>query len=172
MSPTAPFRRLTRAFLAPLLLGLLLGAALPAGAADKAQYPKFNSLRAAEVNLRVGPGEQYPVQWVYRRKGLPVEVIDGYDVWRKIRDWQGTTGWVHQRMLAPARTIIVKTDTRTIYREPARDSGSLARLEPGVVAKLLECRNAWCRIETQPQGIRGWLLRSEIWGVYPDEVVE
>src|SRR5665213_859399 len=73
---------------------------------------------------------------------------------------------------APARTIIVKTDTRTIYREPARDSGSLARLEPGVVAKLLECRNAWCRIETQPQGIRGWLLRSEIWGVYPDEVVE
>jgi SH3-like domain-containing protein len=156
---------------AALLLACAL--ALPAAAADKPPLPHFMSLRSNEVNLRAGPGEQYPIQWVYRRKGLPVEIIDSYDVWRHVRDWQGTIGWIQVRLLSATRTVIIKADTRTIYQEPARDSPALAKLEPGVIANLLECRNAWCRVETRGRRVvRGWLLRSEIWGVTADEIVE
>jgi SH3-like domain-containing protein len=141
--------------------------------ADDKPYPShFASLRVSEVNLRSGPGTKYAIQYVYHHQGLPVEIIGQYDVWRKIRDWQGSVGWVQMRMITPARTVIIKGDTRTIYRDPARDSPALAKLEPGVVAKLLECSNAWCKIETEKQGIKGWLLRSEVWGVYADEVVQ
>ena len=77
---------------AALLLACAL--ALPAAAADKPQSPHFMSLRSNEVNLRAGPGEQYPIHWVYRRKGLPIEILDSYDVWRHVRDWQGTEGWI------------------------------------------------------------------------------
>ena len=69
--------------------------------------PRFISLRADRVNMRTGPGGQYPIEWLYRRRSLPVEVIAEYKNWRKIRDWQGTQGWVHQSMLSRHRTIIV-----------------------------------------------------------------
>jgi SH3-like domain-containing protein len=158
--------------LALIALLVLLSASFAARADDKPYASHFASLRVSEVNLRSGPGTKYPIQYVYHHKGLPVEIIGEYDVWRKLRDWQGSVGWVHERMISPARTVIIKADTRTIYRDPARDSPALAKLEPGVVAKLLECSNAWCKIETEKQNIKGWLLRSEVWGVYPDEVVQ
>ena len=154
-----------------LLVFLFTGASL-SRADDKPYASHFASLRVSEVNLRSGPGAKYAIQFVYHHKGLPVEIIGQYDVWRKIRDWQGSVGWVHERMISPARTVIIKADTRTIYRDPARDSPALAKLEPGVVAQLLECSNAWCKIETEKQNIKGWLLRSEVWGVYPDEAVQ
>lgn len=162
----------SRSQFAFVALVVLLFAAVPASADDKPGVPRFASLRVGEVNLRSGPGTKYPIQFVYHHKGLPVEILSEYDIWLKVRDWQGSEGWVHERMITPARTVIIKTDTRTIYRDPARDSPALAKLEPGVVARLLECRNAWCRIETEKQNIKGWLLRSEVWGVYPDEVVQ
>ena len=162
----------SRSQFAFVALAVLLFAAVPARADDKPGVPRFASLRVGEVNLRSGPGTKYPIQFVYHHKGLPVEILSEYDIWLKVRDWQGSEGWVHERMITPARTIIIKTDTRTIYRDPARDSPALAKLEPGVVARLLECRNAWCRIETEKQTIKGWLLRTEVWGVYPDEVVQ
>ena len=162
----------SRSQFAFVALAVLLFAAVPARADDKPGVPRFASLRVGEVNLRSGPGTKYPIQFVYHHKGLPVEILSEYDIWLKVRDWQGSEGWVHERMITPARTVIIKTDTRTIYRDPARDSPALAKLEPGVVARLLECRNAWCRIETEKQNIKGWLLRSEVWGVYPDEVVQ
>ena len=76
--------------------------------------PRFVSLRAAEVNMRTGPGVQYPVEWVYRRQALPMEVIAEYGTWRKVRDWQGTQGWVHQSMLGGRRTLIVTGKVRTV----------------------------------------------------------
>jgi SH3-like domain-containing protein len=154
------------------LLVLLLAIPALSRADDKPYASHFASLRVSEVNLRSGPGTKYAIQYVYHHKGLPVEIIGQYDVWRKIRDWQGSVGWVHERMISPARTVIIRADTRTIYRDPARDSPALAKLEPGVVVQLLECSNAWCKIETEKQNIKGWLLRSEVWGVYPDEVVQ
>jgi SH3-like domain-containing protein len=159
----------------PILAGLLLGAgqsgaAEALGSETKLPLPRFVSLRSDEVNLRTGPGTTYPIDWVYVRRGLPVEVIAEFDVWRRIRDWQGTVGWVHQSMLAGRRTILVAGGDRKLMREPAESAPVVARLAPGVIGWLLECDTAWCRIEVE--GYRGWLQRDEFWGSYPRESVE
>jgi len=162
----AGMNRVFRAgFVALVLLLPLAAAAVETGPA----LPRFAALRSNEVNLRTGPGKQYPIEWVYRRKGFPVEVVAKFDVWRKVRDWQGTEGWVHQRMIAEARTVIVRGEVRQLHGEPDPSSPVVARAEPGVVARLLECQGAWCRVEVQ--NVRGWFSRNEIWGVYPDEDV-
>ncbi len=164
MSSARAHARTFRPALAALLV-LLLTAAAPAE-----KTPRFVSLRADEVNLRAGPGERYPITWVYHRKGLPVEVTAEFDVWRKIRDAEGTIGWVQERMITGTRSVIVAGSLRTLRDAPDLNAPPVARAEAGVIAKLIECRGAWCRLETQ--GIKGWLPRDEMWGVYPDEVIE
>jgi SH3-like domain-containing protein len=152
-----------------LLVFALAFAASVSWAAEE-KVPHFASLRANEVNLRAGPGERYPIEWVYQRKGLPVEVTAQFDVWRKIRDSDGTEGWVHERMLTAQRSVIVKGAERALKSDPDVGANTVARAEPGVVARLIECRATWCRVETQ--GIKGWVQRADLWGVYPDETVE
>jgi SH3-like domain-containing protein len=152
-----------------VIAAFALAAALPVrGAEEKA--PHFAALRVDPVNLRTGPGERYPIEWVYKRKGLPVEITAEFDVWRKVRDSDGTEGWVHQRMLAAVRNVVVTGALRTLRTDPAPDAAAVARAEPGVIGHLLECRGAWCRVEAQ--GVKGWLQRSEIWGVLPNETVQ
>jgi SH3-like domain-containing protein len=143
-----------------------------ASAEDKSAptEPRFESLRWDKVNLRAGPGDQYPILWVLTRKGMPVEVVDRFDVWRKIRDWQGSVGWVHERMLMGNRTVIVTGMERTLHADPNETAKPVARAEPGVVGRLLACRGAWCRIEAQ--GVKGWIERRAIFGVTLDEVLE
>lgn len=166
-------RRLSTIFGLPRRLALLLllcGLGAGAVAADKAQpVPRFVSLRVDEVNLRTGPGERYPIDWVLIKKGLPVEIVQEFDVWRKIRDAQGSEGWVHQRMVTGTRNVVVTGETRLLRADADAAAPAVARAEPGVIARLLECRGPWCRVEAQ--GIKGWLKRGEVWGVYPDEVV-
>jgi len=152
-----------------------IGAAAAADAAKKGSglpLPRFVSLRAGEVNLRTGPGVQYPVDWVYQRQNLPVEIIAEYGTWRKVRDWQGTQGWVHQSMVAPKRTFIVTGDIRTIHRKSDPNSPAVARIEPGVIGRLIACPDVsgWCRVEVG--GLAGWLRRVEIWGINRDEVMQ
>lgn len=130
--------------------------------------PRFASLRASEVNLRRGPGERYPIDWVYRRRGLPIEIIDEFESWRRIRDHDGTVGWVHRSMLRGQRTVLVLGSMRSLRRDPDTQAPAVARLEPGVVARLETCRQVWCRVETG--GFGGWLRRQDIYGLYPDEI--
>ena len=111
---------LVAAFSAPALWAAAKGTGLP--------LPRFVSLRAGEVNRRTGPGVQYPVDWVYHRQRLPVEIIAEYGTWRKVRDWQGTQGWIHQSMVGAKRTFIVTGDTRTMRREDDSKSGPVHRL--------------------------------------------
>jgi SH3-like domain-containing protein len=140
------------------------------GSETNLPIPRFVSLRSNEVNLRAGPGTTYPVDWVYVRRGLPVEVIAEFDVWRKIRDWQNTVGWVHQSMLAGRRTILIVGADRVIRQEPGEAAAVVARLASGVIGRLLSCRDSWCQIEVQTY--RGWLRRDEFWGAYPDERIQ
>jgi SH3-like domain-containing protein len=155
-----------------LSTALALGASsASAGEAEPSEkLPRFVSLRSDQVNLRVGPGENYPIQWVLTRKEMPVEIIKEFEHWRMIHDWQGTEGWVHERMVSGKRTVVVKGSIRTLRRQPDLASEVVARAEPGVFAHLIECRGVWCRIDTAE--ITGWVQRSEIWGVYPDEAVQ
>ena len=160
--------------------GALLGAALlmgfaapaPAGEASGLPLPRFVSLRSDEVNLRAGPGQRYPIDWIYSRKDLPVEVIAEFEAWRKIRDWQGTEGWVHQSMLSGRRMMVVIGSQRVLRSGDSDGADALALAEPGVLGRLLQCpRNRdSCRVEINQ--IQGWFRRDEIWGVYKGEWIE
>ncbi len=131
--------------------------------------PRFVSLRAAEVNLRIGPGVRYPIDWVYHRRGLPVEVIDEFETWRHIRDHEGTTGWVHQSMLDGRRSVLVKPEAVLLRRRPAANAGAVVLLEPGVIAYLEGCEGVWCQVAVERHA--GWLRRVEVFGLYPDETL-
>lgn len=170
-------RRQTRHRSASCLLGVLATAfviaAPPAAAAEGEvgqRLPRFVSLRSDQVNLRVGPGENYPIEWVLTRKEMPVEIVKEFENWRMIRDWQGTEGWVHERMLTGKRAVVVKGGIRTLHRQPDPASPAVARAQPGVIARLLECRGDWCRIDAADHA--GWVQRGDLWGVYPDEIVQ
>lgn len=132
--------------------------------------PRFVSLRSAEVNLRTGPGFRYPIEWVYRRSGQPVEIVDEFDTWRRIRDWEGTSGWVHQSMLQGRRTVRVTESERLLYREPSPSAAPVARLAPGAIGGLNNCRAGWCRLDFS--GFVGWLPHDAFYGVYAEEALD
>ena len=134
--------------------------------------PRFVSLRAGEVNLRTGPGVQYPVDWVYLRLNLPVQIIAEYDTWRKIRDWQGTQGWVHQSMVSGTRTFIVTGKNRTIRRRSDSKSPPVATIEPSAIGTLISCSDlsGWGKVRANAK--KGWLRRVEFWGVLKKEIIE
>lgn len=133
--------------------------------------PRFVSLRSDQVNMRAGPGARYPVDWVYMRRELPVEVIQEYETWRKIRDPDGAEGWVHQSMLTGRRTIMVRKDKAMLRRTADDTASAAAYLSQGVVGKLLQCPKGsdYCRVEVE--GYQGWLRRNELWGAYKAEAI-
>ena len=133
--------------------------------------PRFAALRSDEVNLRTGPGTRYPIEWVYKRRDLPVVIEREFEVWRLIRDQEGVKGWVHQATLVGRRTVVVTGGERRLRREPDQDA-AVATLKPGVIGRLRGCEAAalWC--EVQVQDYRGWLGRDEFWGIYPGEAVQ
>lgn len=158
------------------LLAAICGPLAAAGAAlaqsSGLPLPRFVSLRASEVNLRTGPGVQYPVEWIFQRENLPVEVIKEYRTWRLVRDWEGTQGWVHQSMLSSRRTFMVTGKTRTIRAKPDADSSPIAMIEPPAIGELIACppTGGWCQVRAQGQD--GWLRKVEIWGAYGNESFE
>ncbi len=167
------------------LLGSGLGIGPQAGLVAHAQaatkgpsglpLPRFVSLKAKRVNLRVGPGQDYAVAWLYTKSGVPMEVIQEYDNWRRVRDAEGTEGWVYQSLLSGERTAITapwkvgeaKDDFIDMHREARSNADVVARLEPGVVVVVKACNGDWC--EAQTGGTSGWVQQSEIWGAYPGE---
>ena len=171
-SQAVPAMRLSGViFLLSLLLvaGPTLVVASPGGTG--LPLPRFVNLRASEANMRTGPGVQYPVEWVFVRPDLPLEVIAEYRTWRKVRDWQGTQGWMHQSMLDNRRTVIVTGVQRTLRKRSDTQSAAQARIEAGVIGRLLECPDGsgWCKVEID--GFEGWLRRVEFWGAYAKEVL-
>lgn len=156
---------------AALFAAALTGFAPAAPALEKnLPVPRFVSLHADKVNLRTGPGTRYPVEWVFTRRDLPVEIIAEFENWRRIRDADGTEGWVQEHMVTGKRTVLIRGQIRVLRAKPRGDASAVARVEPGVIAKLLECHEEWCRIDAL--GARGWLRRDEFWGVFPNEVIE
>lgn len=131
--------------------------------------PRFVSLDADPVNVRFGPGRQYPINWVFAREGLPVLIVAEFDNWRKIRDHEGKEGWIHASLLSSLRTFMVSGQIRELRRTAGADARIVLRAEPGVIGELLDCEGDWCHVEIE--GRRGWILRSEVWGVLPDEVI-
>jgi len=137
--------------------------------------PRFVSLKSGRVNLRIGPGLGYAVDWMYLKAGLPIEIIQEYDNWRRVRDADGTEGWINQSLLSGKRTGIVTPwqrgkDARiAMLAEPASGGRVVAQLEPGVIGEIRTCNGQWCQMEVA--GRRGWVEQSQVWGAYPGETV-
>ena len=133
--------------------------------------PRFAALRSDEVNLRSGPGTRYPIEWVYKRRELPVEIQREFEVWRLVQDPDGIRGWVHQATLTGRRSFIVIGGDATLRREAQDNASSVAILKPGVIGHLRSCAagSDWCQV--QVNDYRGYIRRSQIWGTLPGEVV-
>lgn len=168
--------RLWASFVA-LAVVCLPASAMPQ-ASDKAQQmrkgsglpiPRFASLRSDEVNVRTGPGTRYPVDWVFKRKSMPVEIVAEYENWRKIRDWQGASGWVHQSLLTGKRSFIIPAKPAAVHKTPATSAEVVAKLEPEVMGEIRSCAGDWCRVRVS--GVSGWIERTGLWGVYKSEPI-
>jgi SH3-like domain-containing protein len=130
--------------------------------------PRFVSLKSGDVNLRAGPGKRYPIRWHYSRARLPVEIVEEFAHWRKIRDYEGTTGWVHKSIVDGKRTVLVMDKAQNLYAKPDATSPLIMRAAPRVVGFLRECQPDWCRIEIENR--KAWIRKSDIWGVTREEV--
>jgi len=164
------------------LLVIVLSFVLPAVAAANKDdpfratdfpLPRFVSLKSDKVYVRSGPSTNYPIEWVFRREGLPVEIIQEFEVWRKIRDHEGQQGWVHKLLLSGKRTAIVipqEEDVGSVIemREGFTDSARVtAIVEPMVVAGVDRCVEDYCRIDAG--AYRGWVQRKFLFGIYENE---
>jgi len=141
------------------------------GSVTNLPTPRFVSLRSEEVNLRSGPGTRYPIEWVYKRRDLPVEILREFDVWRLVEDPDGTKGWVHQATLTGRRSFLITGADATLRHDPRDDASPVATLKAGVIGQLRSCQtgSSWCQV--QAGGYRGYLRRNQFWGALPDEVV-
>ncbi|KRS12718.1 aspartyl-trna synthetase [Roseovarius atlanticus] len=132
--------------------------------------PRFVSMKAAEGNVRRGPSLTHRIDWVFKRRDLPLEITAEHGHWRRVRDRDGQGGWIHYSLLSGTRTVIVEDELIDLHSKPDPDSMTIAQLEMGVVARIDECALDWCRL--MAGGYRGWARKTALWGVEPGEILE
>jgi SH3-like domain-containing protein len=175
----AAFRRLNGAALAaPILLlatmPVLAAGDVTAGSASGLPVPRFVSLKSDRVNVRSGPNKDQDVRWVYTRAGMPVEITAEFENWRRIRDWEGSEGWVYHSLLSGKRTGVVvpklKDEVVPLYESADEKSALAAKLQAGVVGQIKSCNGKWC--EFAGKNFDGWIEQERVWGAYPNEKVD
>jgi SH3-like domain-containing protein len=145
--------------------------------------PRFATTRSEPINVRVGPGQKYDIAWTYLKAGVPVEIIQEFDTWRKIRDVDGTEGWIHQNLLTGTRagyvTPLIANGEIALLAGQSDDANVRARLGPGLKVTIKQCDGTWCEVSASSQDpaarsttYSGYLHQEELWGVYPDEVFD
>lgn len=136
--------------------------------------PRFVSLKSDRVNVRVGPSRDHDIAWTFVQSGLPVEIIQEFENWRRIRDWEGKQGWVFHSLLSGRRTALVtpweKSDLTPLRARSRSDADIVAELEPFVLTSVTECAGGWCRVNGESYD--GWLDQTRLFGVYPNESIE
>ncbi len=138
------------------------------GAVTSLPIPRFVSLKGSEGNARRGPGLTHRIDWVFTREGMPLKITAEYEHWRRVEDADGAGGWVHYSLLSGVRTVLVSQDMAEAFSQPDPASDVLYQSELGVIGKLLECQILWCRVAVE--GEKGWIRKSSLWGVFPDEM--
>lgn len=156
-------------FLAACLLPCSVRAAEEVDNTSHLPLPRFASLRSGEVNMRRGPGLRYPIAWVYKRKGLPVEITAEYDIWRRVRDPEGVEGWISKVELSGRRGAFLKENT-DLRRKANPQSAVRAHLEVGALGQIVSCRREWCKVKFD--GAKGYLNKASFWGAYPNETFD
>ncbi|WP_229729114.1 SH3 domain-containing protein [Agaricicola taiwanensis] len=147
----------------PVVGGVIGASGLP--------VPRFVSLKSNQVNVRRGPTVEHQIAWMFKREGLPVEIVAEYENWRRIRDADGAEGWVYHSLLSGRRTAVVAPwDPGKLYELHSDDSDNsrvTASLEAGVLASISRCTGSWCRLSGS--GFDGWIRQDRLWGAYPGE---
>lgn len=155
------------------LVSILLVCAIPAQAEPDPMegsglpVPRFASLKSDSVFARTGPSMDYPIRWVYKRSGLPVEIVQEFDVWRKIKDPAGATSWVHKILLSGQRTAVIASKTPVTAWSDEDAEQPVAKLENGVITNVESCDEKFCKLELVP--FKGYVEKKFLWGVYPSE---
>ena len=146
-----------------LCVALLMTLAAGASAQDK-KPPYWASIASGEAMMRSGPGRNYPGIWLYKRRDLPVRVVQTYPNWRRVEDPEGQKGWMLVTLLSDRRTAMIKPgEPRDIHVKPEANSPVRYRAEPGVVGRIEKCDGSWCRIQIGKR--QGWIAGGDIWGV-------
>ena len=147
------------------------------GPADEGEtgltIPRFVSLRSNHINARSGPGARYPIEWVYMQKSAPVEIIAEFALWRKIKDWQGSESWVHKSMLSGKRSVkVITPGENNVYAKDDFKAKIIAKVEDEVVGEIEKCpvNNSFCKIKFA--SITGWVPRQNLYGIYPEEIID
>ncbi len=156
-----------------LLMPLSVMAAEPDNGESGLQLPRMVSLRSNTINGRSGPDTKYPIEWVYKQKGAPVEIVNEYGLWRKIKDWEGSESWVHKSMLSGRRFVKVMTPgENNIYNNDDYQAKVIAKVEDGVIGEIKKCRkgNAFCLVQFGT--VEGWVPKNILFGVYEDENID
>lgn len=145
-----------------------------AGTVTGLPLPRFVSLKADEVNSRVGPGGDYAIAWVFRRAGLPVEILAEFENWRQVRDSEGQTGWVASSLVSGRRSAVVApwVKERTLFQLTSTRGGTtmVAQMEPGAIVDISECDGEACEVYAGKQ--KGWVPQKSLWGAYPGETIK
>ena len=154
-------------------LGLIfcgqIGLAQAIGPETRLPLPRYVSLKATEGNVRRGPSLTHRIDWVYKRRALPLRITAEHGHWRRVEDHEGFGGWIHYSLLSGQRTVVVAAANGVALRSrPAAGAHEVALLEPGVVARLGRCTLDWCRLTVG--GHRGWTRKTELWGVEAAEL--
>ena len=136
--------------------------------------PRYVSLKSDHVNVRGGPTKDNDVAWIYTRSGLPVEITAEFENWRRVRDSEGSEGWVYHSLLSGRRTALVIAKTREelvpLFGSADEHDRVVAQLQPGVLASVRRCNGQFCHISGS--GFDGWIVQARLWGVYPHEMVQ
>lgn len=157
------------------LIALFVAVAAPAAAGERGPVtnlpmPRFVSLKVGEANVRRGPSLSHRIDWVFKRRGMPLQVVGEFGHWRRVQDSDGVGGWVHYSLITGVRTALIETDLTALYQRQDPDSPVNAYLEAGVIARIEECTPGWCRLRAEGQ--RGWATRDALWGVAEGEVID
>lgn len=156
-----------------------LGPVTPGKGSSGLALPRFVSIKSDRVNLRSGPGTDYPASWVFRRAGLPLEVTKEFENWRQVRDAEGTAGWVLQSFLSRRRTALVlpwevkagaQPPQVPIMNSDSSSSRTVAIVEAGVIANVHQCDSVWCHVTVD--AYQGYIEQKKLWGVYDGEVIK
>lgn len=133
--------------------------------------PRYVSLKKEKANIRRGPGLTYRIDWVFLRRGMPLEITAEHGHWRKVRDVDDAGGWVHHALLRGARTAIVTAERAALRDKAGLDGALVAVAEAGVVVNLRSCGPEWCKVDTKDDAGRhtGWAAKGDLWGVRRDE---
>ena len=123
---------------------------------------KFLSLKNNEVNLRQGPSFEYPVKFIYKKKYLPIEILDKSETWRKIKDFENNSGWIHASQLSKKKSAICKKNNSVLYKKPTIFSKPIAKLEIGRLVLIKKCKAKWCKITSG--NFNGWIYKNSLLG--------